>query len=220
MTTRLSVKDSVYGYPAGPSTGAGVAPSRYVFSAPTTSRRIDHPVKTILRRLRGILGSVVAWGSAWFAGGLVFYLTFALIVTARRSRWDLWGIPEFWYSFFWVAGSTAVIGAITGGAFAVYIAANFRNKRLQDLSPFRLALGGGLVTILLRLLFLTTETLESARNLYGVGLDSLWPSLAIYGLAGAATGFVSLRLAQRGQLAGGEEAGRLEAESTTLLPQP
>jgi hypothetical protein len=177
-------------------------------------------MKTILRRLRGILGSVVAWGSAWFAGGLVFILVIGLIQTARHSLWDMWGTLNAWYGLFWFAGSTAVIGAITGGAFAAYIAANFRNERLQDLSPIRFALGGGLVTILLRLVSVTTETLESARNLYGVGLDSLWPSLAIYGLAGAATGFVSLRLAQRGQLAGGEEVGRLEAESTTLLLQP
>ena len=178
-------------------------------------------MKQMLRRLRGIFGSAVAWGSAWFAGGLVFFLTFVLIETARRSRWDLWGTPEAWYGLLWYAGSTAVVGAITGGAFAAYIAANFRNKRLQDLSPIRFALGGGLVTILLRLLLVATETLGAGHyHLYHISLGWVWPSLAVFGVAGAATGFASIKLAQRGQLTEGEEAGRLEAESMTLIAEP
>ena len=175
-------------------------------------------MKTVLRRLRGILGSVVAWGSAWFAGGLVYYLVFGLIVTALRSRLDFWGTLDAWYGVFWFAGSTAVVGAITGGAFSAYIAANFRNRQLQDLSPIRFALGGGMVTILLRLLFVTTETLESARNLYGLGLDSLWPSLAVFGAAGAATGFVSLKLAQKALGPGGSE-DELQPGTEKLLSQ-
>lgn len=177
-------------------------------------------MRQMLRRLRGIFGSAVAWGSAWFAGGLVFFLTFGLIETARRSRWDIWGTPEAWYALLWYAGSTAAVGAITGGAFAAYIAANFRSKRLQDLSPIRFAIGGGLVTILLRLLLVSTETLGAGHHLYGIPLGWVWPSLAVFGAAGAATGFASLRLAQRGQLTEGEEAGRLEAESMTLIAEP
>ena len=75
-------------------------------------------MKHILRRVRGIFGSVMAWGSAWFAGGLVFFLSWGLIETARRSSLDVWGTLEAWYSIFWYAGTTAVVGGVTGGVFA------------------------------------------------------------------------------------------------------
>ena len=162
----------------------------------------------------------MAWGSVWFAGGLVFFLTWGLIDTARRSRLDVWGTLEAWYSIFWYAGTTAVVGGVTGGVFAAYIATNFRNRRLQDLSPTRFALGGGLVAILLRLLLVSAEIIGAGHELRHINLEWLWPSLAYLGVAGAVTGFASLKLAQRGELAGGEETGRLGAESTTLLPEP
>ena len=154
-------------------------------------------MKTILRRLRGIFGSVVAWGSAWFAGGIVYFLVFGLIGAALQSRLDSWGTLDALYGLFWFAGSTAVVGAITGGVFAAYITANFRNRQLQDLSPARFALGGGSIAILLRLLLDSTETIAAGHALRHIVLGYLWPDLVFLGVAGALTGFVSLKLAQK-----------------------
>ena len=176
-------------------------------------------MKNILRRLRGVLGSAIAWGSAWFAGGIVLILTMGIIRTARESLWDLWGTFDVWLRVLQFAGATAVVGAVTGGAFAAYIALNFRNRRLEDLSPFRFAVGGGLVAIVVRLLLVSTEVIGAGQNLYGIPLNYLWPGLGVLGLAGAATGFVSLKLAQRA-LGPGASADELESGSKRLLGQP
>jgi hypothetical protein len=177
-------------------------------------------LKNIIGRLRGIVGSAVTWAGGWFLGGLAFFFSLGLFVTIRRSRLEIWGDPDTWLGLLEMAGSSAVVGATTGGVFATYIVATSKNKRLQDLSPVRFAVGGGLVAVLLKLLLVSADTLGRGYEFRHIVLDPLIPSLAFLGLAGAATGFVSLKMAQRGQVGATEEADRVEASSMPPLPKP
>jgi len=177
-------------------------------------------LKNVLRRLRGIVGSAVSWAGGWFLGGLAFVFSLGLFVTIRRSRLEIWGDPDTWLGLLQLGGSSAVVGAMTGGAFATCLLATSKNKRLKDLSPVRFAIGGGLVAVLLKLLIVSADTLARGYELRHIVLDSLVPSLAFLGLAGAATGFASLKMAQRGQLGSTQEADRVEASSMPPLPKP
>lgn len=177
-------------------------------------------LKNSLRRLRGIVGSAVTWAGAWFLGGLAFFFSIVLLSTIRRSRLEVWGDPDTWLRLLQLGGSAAVVGAMTGGAFATYIVATTRNRRLWDLSPVRFAIGGGLVAILLKLLLVSTDTVGRGHELRHIVLDPLIPNLAFLGLAGAATGFASLKLAQRGLVVPSQETDRLEAHSILPLPEP
>ena len=177
-------------------------------------------LKNFLRRLRGIVGSAVTWAGGWFLCGLAFFFSLGLFETIRRSRLELWGDPDTWLRLLQLGGSVAVVGAMTGGAFATYIVATSMHKRLQDLSPVRFAVGGGLVAGLLKLLLVSTDTLGRGYGLRHIVLDPLIPSLTFLGLAGAATGFASLKLAQRGQLAPSQQTDRVEAKQMPPLPKP
>ena len=181
MTTRLSVKDSLYGYPTRASTGAGIAPSRYVFSAPTTSRRIGRPVKTILRRLRGALGNALVWGGLWFVGTFVLYV--GLIVLAGN------GTPfevDVQWILLKICGIHGVVGFITGGAFSAYVAGTYRVRRIEDLSPTRCALGGARVAIPIGILFRIWLRYESGWGL--LPLHEVTRPMVIAAVFGGLTG--------------------------------
>jgi hypothetical protein len=89
-------------------------------------------VKGILRRIRGIIGTGLTWavGLAVSSAGLL----------ALSGRWEL--IPA-------VALANLFSGFFMGSAFAVILTLTERNRRLEDLSLWRVALwgaiGGGLV---------------------------------------------------------------------------
>ena len=177
-------------------------------------------LNNIFRRLRGIVRSAVTWAVGWFLGGLAFFFSLGLFETIRWSRLEIWGNADTWLRLLEMAGSSAVVGAMTGGAFATYIMATSKSKRLQDLSPVRFAVGGGLVAVLLKILLVSANTLGRGYELRHIVLDPLIPSLAFLGLAGAATGFASLKMAQRGLLAPSQEADHLIASSMPPLPRP
>ena len=85
---------------------------------------------------------------------------------------------------------------MTGGMFSAYLAANFRRSRVDDLSPPRVALGGGMIATLVALIIGVILSV----------LDETWPILTLGDIAlpvflsaalGSITGFSSIKLAQR-----------------------
>ena len=92
-------------------------------------------MNTALRRIRGALRNALLWGAAWFGA------TAALVTGANLFFGGRLDIVAMLYSGIIIGA----VGALTGGTFSAYIAANFRRSRLDDLSPPRVALGGGLV---------------------------------------------------------------------------
>ena len=167
-------------------------------------------MKLILRRLRGALGNALVWGVGWFIAGGALVLGTSLfeprppVLTAEVVRIVLMG-----------ATGIAVAGAITGGVFSAYIAANFRRKRLGEISPLRFALGGSLVTVALALIVIYVGSFFSDWPLF---LGDLLEPVLIYGSIGAVTGYGTIKLAQRA-LPPGETAAALEGGSQQTVPR-
>ena len=105
-------------------------------------------MNTILRRLRGAVSSALFWGAAWFGIGLTIH-TVTRIFTGGRFIW-----PYELFNAVYMAGFMGLSGAMVGAGFAVFISANFRDQRVEELSPWRFAFGGGLVTALFTLVLL------------------------------------------------------------------
>jgi hypothetical protein len=156
-------------------------------------------VKRVLRRLRGALGNALVWGVGWFAAGFVLIAGLYLV---DGGYWSIFLRDAIGFS-----STLAGIGFVTGGAFSAYIAASFRDRRLEDLSPARFALGGGLVALLLTLLIGTGFAVLGAVGL--PLLEALIFPLLTSTTLGAITGYSSLKLAQRALLEPGADRGAL-----------
>ncbi len=159
-------------------------------------------MRRVLRRLRGALGNALVWAVGWFAAG------FALIAGLY-----LFDGGQYWSRFLADAMSFATtlgaIGFVTGGAFSAYIAATFRERRLEELSATRFGVGGALVALLLTLVIGS-----GFAAIEGVGLpllDVLIFPLVTSATLGAITGFGSLKLAQRTLLEPGADRGMLDS---------
>jgi hypothetical protein len=145
-------------------------------------------MKLIIRRLRGALGTAITWAAAWFGAGFLFItLNHMLGLIPFRAYTEL---PLF--SALRYATQMAVVGFATGGTFSLYVASTYRKARLEDLSPGRFALGGGLVAVLLALALL------GMSPGYGVLLLSdLAVPLGMSAVLGAGTSYASIKMAQR-----------------------
>lgn len=171
-------------------------------------------MRTFLRRLKASAVNAAFWGITWFGIGFVVDLAFRLAF--GNLIYD--GAPYLWPTFV-QALSTGVLGALIGGGFSVFIATNFRRRRVEDVSPGRFALGGALVTMLV---VLVAGTLMNAGQMvddvlvrpWGLYADMARVLLAAGGV-GAATAFGTIKLAQRGV-----ELESLEAGPDRLLPEP
>jgi hypothetical protein len=170
-------------------------------------------LRTFLRRLKGAAVNAAFWGVTWF--GIGFVVDLALRLSAGGLIYD--GVPYLWPTFF-QALSTGVLGAAIGGGFSVFIATNFRRRRVEDVGPARFALGGALVTMLVVLIAgilmstgqMVDDVLARPWELYA----DLARALLITGGLGGATAFGTIKLAQRGS-----ELESLEAGSDRLLPE-
>ena len=165
-------------------------------------------MKLIFRRLRGALGNALVWGTVWFAAGFVLITGYSLL--GPRSTTLSWELLSYALRG---AAWIAMYGAVVGGAFSAYIAANFRNSRLQDLSPGRFALGGGLVTLVFVLAISLWSSLSSDWPFF---LKDLIEPVLTFGSIGVVTGYSSIKLAQRA-LPDAPAAAELEASSQALV---
>lgn len=165
-------------------------------------------MKLIFRRLRGALGTALTWAVVWFGAGFLF-------VTLNRV---LGLIPFRIYTEFFLsialryATQMAFVGFITGGTFSLYVASTFRKARLEDLSPGRFALGGGLVAVLLTLALLGVSPGYSMLL-----LSDLVVPLGMSAVLGGGTGYASIKLAQR-ELPGSRTTERELGSGAESLP--
>jgi len=146
-------------------------------------------MKLIVRRLRGALGNALVWGIGWFGAGLALILG-TRFFGPRPPTFT----PETIRIILMGATGVAVAGAITGGIFSAYIAANFRRRQLTEINPARFALGGSLVTVLLGLAVIYVGSFFSDWPLF---LKDLVQPVLIYGSIGAVTGYGTIKLAQK-----------------------
>ena len=170
-------------------------------------------MRMFLRRLKAAAVNATFWGITWF--GVGFVVNLAVRLSYGVLMYD--GVPYLWPTFF-QALVTGVLGALIGGGFSVFIATNFRRRRVEDVSPARFALGGALVTMLV---VLVAGTLMNAGQMVDDVLVRPWElyadvarALLVTGGLGAATAFGTIKLAQRGA-----ELERLEESSDQLLAE-
>lgn len=155
---------------------------------------------TIVRRLRGALGTAVVWGACWCVATFVVSALFALA-----------GRGFSWTGTWQLAARLSVVGGLTGTAFSTFIGLAYRGRRLSEISWVRFGIGGGILAGL----FVPTFMLV-ARTLGGDGPLALanyaWSGLlaAVFGTVSAGA---SMKLAQgaSGALPGEDAAESLES---------
>ncbi len=166
-------------------------------------------MRLILRRLRGALGTALVWATAWFGAGVLF-ITINQVLQLLPFR--LYA-QFFWSNALTYGAQMAAVGFLTGGAFSMYVTATFRDKGVQELSPGRFALGGGLIAVLLSLV-----SLAVAPGLDVLLLGDLVVPLVMAGFLGGGTGYASIKLARRALPASEAEVDELSSGSDSLLP--
>lgn len=143
----------------------------------------------MLRTLRGIIGTAIAWAVPWaVAGGSVLavlgYVSFSNVAPPPVRI-----ILDMFLNGGLVAG---VIGAFAGVAFASTVALTERRSTFSDLKLSRMvawgAIGGGAIA----LAFLGAASVANARILW-----PLWPLLGLSAGLGAASSASMLLLARR-----------------------
>lgn len=167
-------------------------------------------MQTLLRRLKGAAFNALFWGVAWFGIGFVFDAALRLASGGLVYASSLYLLPPF------IAGiGTGLIGMAVGGIFSLFVAANFRHRDVDELSAWRFAGGGALVTmaVALGLFYLTGgEGMVDAVIVDPAGLyRSLLTSGLIVGGIGGSTAFATIKLAQRAP------EDRLQRAPTDLL---
>ena len=145
-------------------------------------------MRIMLRRLRGALGTALAWAAAWFGVGFIFITTVNVLhldIFRQYARFSL-SIALRW------SAQAAAVGFITGGVFSVYVATALRGRRVEDLKPARFALAGALIAGLAQVGWIAVMS-----GLYSVSLQSLfWPALLSASFGGVAS-YGSIALARR-----------------------
>lgn len=168
-------------------------------------------VRQLGRRLVGAVKNGIVWGVAWSAFAFITILvlrTIGIVVPPSVSLLDAIGMSI----------KFGVMGGITGGAFALFISAFYRGRRLSEISALRFALGGGIVAGLFVPGFLIAANLLTGGGLIPFGLirgDMI--SAALFG--GIAAG-ASMWLAQRAEAAASTDALEIDHPADTdLLPR-
>ncbi len=141
---------------------------------------------TLLRRVRGLIGSAVIWAVGW------------MVVTLPLSLWQLSGVNLPWPLWWSMLGRMTYLwgmsGAAAGAVFALMMMLAERRRSLQGLSALRVAIWGGLGALALPL------TVSIASHGFA-GLVGRYPltTLTLYGVtivAGAVSAVGALKIAR------------------------
>lgn len=166
-------------------------------------------VKNIVRRLTSAAKNGVVWGGTWFTlafGTMVGLRTIGVVVPPEIGVMDMIGM----------AIRIGIVGGAAGGAFALFVSAFYRGRRLSEISWARFGLGGAAVALLFVVAFF------GIGGLVGGGFPALEDILGDLIMAagfGGITAGGSIWLAQRGEsqsIGGADEHGQLHAGSAPL----
>lgn len=158
-------------------------------------------MKSILRRMRGALGTAVTWAVAWAGGG--FGLAALLFMASPRLGLGLFADAAPMITL--LAGATGFVG---GTVFSAVLGTVHGRRSLADLSAVRIALWGGLAGMLVPLGVIAGAAIWGAVPL---SVGSLGTAALVFGGLGAATGGGTIMLAQAGagEIDGGGRRGVL-----------
>lgn len=94
-------------------------------------------VRTLWRRLRGLVGTVLVWAGAWTLAGLGVGLGFWISGTTFFGLGGIGWLPVW-------AEVGAIAGAISGGAFSLAVMALDGRREFSAIRPFRFGVLGAL----------------------------------------------------------------------------
>ncbi|MBL0937733.1 MAG: hypothetical protein IBJ03_02500 [Gemmatimonadaceae bacterium] len=166
---------------------------------------------TVLRRIRGILGTALTWAVAWAFGGLligVSSLVFPFL------PWD-----GFFRVFDAPLPAMGVPGFFAGAFYAAIVGVVARRKRFHELSMRSVAiwgaLGGALLAALPALMVLT-DTARIAE--YGLGIWKhaaiIFTPVVLFSTASATGSLLIARRAQSAELLAVDDADLLESPTS------
>lgn len=158
---------------------------------------------SILRILRGTLGTAAAWAVTWAAAGFAFAPLRRFVVPVENPT-----MPTTIASLMLSAVDLAMYGTISGVVFATLVASRGR-FRLPHLSLRRMAFWGASSALILPVGGLLIE-FEMVVAIPGYVLERL----ITYGALGALCAAGTLALARRGRDAGSVTAGEFRAPVT------
>ena len=141
-----------------------------------------------LRRLRGLLGIVVAWGALWIPLGLAVAVVSALAGGRGTVRWG--DLAE-------TASVLGIVGAVCGFFFGLVLAAAERRRGFAQLTFLRMVTWGFAGSMVIPAGFV-------AFNFAGMRLTNAITALATYGVLGGISAVVTFALARRAPAADAE----------------
>jgi hypothetical protein len=163
-------------------------------------------MRGILRRLRGAVGNALVWGGVW--SGTTFTVSMIYTLAGLSGASFSWSYLKAILLF---SGFQGAVGFVTGGAFSAYFVGAFRGRSLDNLNPWRAALGGALVTVPFVLLLKIWS--NSMLGYEWIFLSELLRPVAYSAALGGLTAFSSVRLAQSHRLEAPEATHELRDDS-------
>ena len=140
-------------------------------------------MRTWLRRLRGVLGAGTIWGSMGVVFGSIFGALGSLFLGGGFYLGDVLEM----------GGAFGLFGLLWGGSFAGILMAADGRKSLEDLSPVRLAVWGGVAGVLFPLVI--ALAIDAPFHLIW---GSLLPVVGVFGSVGVAMGAGTILIARAG----------------------
>jgi hypothetical protein len=146
-------------------------------------------MRSIVRKLRGALGTAVTWAVGWAGGG------FALAVILVFLIPGLAGIESG--TFADLAPVLTIIGGVSGmlggTAFSIALGTVHRHRQLHELRSARMTLWGALAGLLVPL---GVAALNIATGALPLTAEVLGTIVVAFGGGGAATAVATVKLAQ------------------------
>ncbi len=165
-------------------------------------------MRSILRKLRGALGTALIWAVVWAVGGLA-------VATLLYMTTDVAVLGPFWELAPGYALRYGLWGLVGGALFSGALATVHGRRTLGELRPAWASLWGGLAGLLIGAgvvgSLVATGTIPFRSELDGVAL-----ALSVFGGIGAATAVGTIMLAQKGT----KEIESSDPQPAIEAPQP